>query len=82
MLRGSSQFKGDAYLLVDVPITWTPTKLWVVAPCTIDGGLRVYCQETKFVHLGELQGDGGGFGRCCLIRPWEGLETAQTESTK
>lgn len=71
-----------AYLLVKVPVTRAPTELWVIAPYAIDSGLRVDCQEAKFVYFCKLRGDGGRFGGRWLVRPWESFKTARTESTK
>jgi hypothetical protein len=54
----------------------------VITPSPIHCRLRIDCQITQFVHLGELIIDDRSLGCGRLGRPGEFLEISSTESSK
>lgn len=47
----------EHHLLINITVAWAPSEHLIVTPGTVDGWLRVNCQETKLVDLSELLRD-------------------------
>ena len=57
----------EHHLLVNITVAWAPSEHSIVTPGTIDGRLRIDCQETKFVDLSQLLRDDRRLHCRCLV---------------
>lgn len=69
----------ERHLLINITIAWAPSEHLIVTPGTIDGWLRVNCQETKLVDLSQLLRDNRCLHWRCLVWPWQCRQFWRTE---